>query len=200
MALMRAVFLDKDGTLIENVPYNVDIQHIKLTQGAIEGLRLLEKAGYKLIVITNQSGVARGYFPESALLAVENHLRQVLADEGISLTDFYYCPHHPKGIMAELAITCDCRKPAPGMLLRAACQHNIDLENSWFIGDILNDVEAGRRAGCKTILIDNGNETEWQLSALRTPDYTVSDLAAAAQAIISTKIFPRDVPPERLYQ
>ncbi|MBD2777160.1 HAD family hydrolase [Iningainema sp. BLCCT55] len=197
---MRAVFLDKDGTLIENVPYNVDIQHIKLTQGAIEGLRLLEKAGYKLIVITNQSGVARGYFPESALLAVENHLRQVLADEGISLTDFYYCPHHPKGIMAELAITCDCRKPAPGMLLRAACQHNIDLENSWFIGDILNDVEAGRRAGCKTILIDNGNETEWQLSALRTPDYTVSDLAAAAQAIISTKIFPRDVPPERLYQ
>lgn len=185
---IKAVFLDKDGTLIENVPYNVDIQHIKLTQGAIEGLLLLEKAGYKLIVITNQSGVAHGYFPESALFAVENHLRQVLADEGISLTDFYYCPHHPKGIMAELAITCDCRKPAPGMLLRAACQHNIDLENSWFIGDILNDVEAGHRAGCKTILIDNGNETEWQLSALRTPDYTVTDLAAAAQVIIYTLI------------
>ncbi len=182
---MRAVFLDKDGTLIEDVPYNVDPQQIKLTSGAIEGLLLLQQAGYKLIVITNQSGVARGYFPESALLAVEERLCQLLAAEGIYLADFYYCPHHPDGAVPEFAIACDCRKPAPGLLLRAASEYKIDLRSSWFIGDILNDVEAGLCAGCKTILIDNGNETEWELSAQRTPDFIVTDLMEAAQVILS---------------
>jgi D,D-heptose 1,7-bisphosphate phosphatase len=183
--IMRAVFLDKDGTLIEDVPYNVDPQQIKLTSGAIEGLLLLQQAGYKLIVITNQSGVARGYFPESALLAVEERLCQLLAAEGIYLADFYYCPHHPDGVVPEFALACDCRKPAPGLLLRAAGEHNIDLHSSWFVGDILNDVEAGLCAGCKTILIDNGNETEWELSAQRTPDFIVTDLMEAAQVILS---------------
>lgn len=182
---MRAVFLDKDGTLIEDVPYNVDPQQIKLTSGAIEGLLLLQQAGYKLIVITNQSGVARGYFPESALVAVEERLCQLLAPEGIYLADFYYCPHHPDGVVPEFSLACECRKPAPGLLLRAADEHNIDLRSSWFIGDILNDVEAGLCAGCKTILIDNGNETEWKLSAHRTPDFIVTDLMEAAQVILS---------------
>ncbi len=181
---MRAVFLDKDGTLIEDVPYNVDPQQIKLTSGAIEGLLLLQQAGYKLIVITNQSGVARGYFQESALVAVEERLRQLLATEGIYLADFYYCPHHPDGVVREFAIACECRKPAPGLLLRAAGEHKIDLRSSWFVGDILNDVEAGLCAGCKTILIDNGNETEWELSAQRTPDFIVTDLMEAAQVIL----------------
>ncbi len=182
---MRAVFLDKDGTLIEDVPYNVDPQQIKLTSGAIEGLLLLQQAGYKLIVITNQSGVARGYFPESALVAVEERLRQLLATEGIYLADFYYCPHHPDGVVPEFSLACDCRKPAPGLLLRAAGEHNIDLRSSWFVGDILNDVEAGHCAGCKTILLDNGNETEWELSPIRTPDFIVTDLIEAAQVILS---------------
>lgn len=181
----KTVFLDKDGTLIEDVPYNVDPKHIKLATGAIEGLLLLEKLGYELIVITNQSGVARGYFQESALVGVEEHLRNLLGEAGINLSGFYYCPHHPDGVVSEFAIACDCRKPAPGLLLRAACDRNIDLHASWFIGDILNDVEAGHRAGCKTILINNGNETEWELSPLRTPDFTVSDLAEAAQVIFS---------------
>ena len=181
----QAIFLDKDGTLIEDVPNNVDVEKIKLTPGAIEGLQLLSKAGYKLIVITNQSGVARGYFPESALFGVEKKLRQLLREEGIPLAGFYYCPHRPDGLIMEFAIACECRKPAPGLLLRAASEHHIDLLNSWFVGDILNDVEAGRRAGCKTILLDNGNETEWQLSAQRTPHYIVTDLVKAAQQILS---------------
>ena len=184
----QAVFLDKDGTLIEDVPYNVDVQLIKLTPGAIEGLLFLQKAGYKLIVITNQSGVARGYFPESALLAVEKRLHQLLASEGIHLAGFYYCPHHPDGVVPELAIACECRKPAPGLLLHAGKEHSIDLQNSWFIGDILNDVEAGHRAGCKTILLDNGNETEWQLSPERTPHYIATDLASSAQVILSANL------------
>ena len=181
----RAVFLDKDGTLIEDVPYNVDPELIKLTRGAIEGLQLLYTSGYKLIVITNQSGVARGYFPLADLVAVEERSRQLLAAEGVMLDGFYYCPHHPDGVTPEFAIACNCRKPEPGLLVRAAVEHNIAMQKSWFIGDILNDVEAGRRAGCKTILIDNGNETEWQLSELRVPHYIVVDLAAAAQVIMS---------------
>lgn len=184
---IQAVFLDKDGTLIEDVPYNVDPERIQLTQGAVEGLQVLSRSGYQLIVITNQSGVARGYFPESALVAVEERLRQMLAEVGVCLAGFYYCPHHPDGVVQEFAITCSCRKPEPGLLLRAANRHSIDLRESWFIGDILNDVEAGRRAGCRTILIDNGNETEWDLSAGRSPHYTVANLAEAAQVITSSK-------------
>jgi D-glycero-D-manno-heptose 1,7-bisphosphate phosphatase len=182
----HAVFLDKDGTLIEDVPYNVNVKYIQLTPGAIEGLCLLQKAGYKLIVITNQSGIARGYFPESALITVEERLRRLLYQEGIYLEGFYYCPHHPDGVVSEFAIACECRKPAPGLLLRAACEHNIDLHSSWFIGDILNDVEAGHRAGCKTVLINNGNETEWDLSPIRIPDLIVTNLVDAAQMILST--------------
>lgn len=181
----RAVFLDKDGTLIEDIPYNVDPERIKLTRGAVEGLQLLNASGYQLIVITNQSGVARGYFPESALVAVEERLSQLLAEVGVSLAGFYYCPHHSKGVIADYAIACSCRKPEPGLLLKAASDRSIDLARSWFIGDILNDVEAGRRAGCKTVLIDNGNETEWQLSPDRSPHYRVGDLAEAALVIKS---------------
>lgn len=182
---IRAVFLDKDGTLIEDVPYNVDPERICLTQGAVEGLQVLSRSGYQLIVMTNQSGVARGYFPESALVAVEERLRQLLAEVGIPLAGFYYCAHHPDGVVQEFAIACSCRKPEPGMLIRAAAERGIDMRESWFIGDILNDVEAGRRAGCKTIRIDNGNETEWQMSPQRSPHYVVADIAEAAQVITS---------------
>jgi D,D-heptose 1,7-bisphosphate phosphatase len=183
----QAVFLDKDGTLIKDVPYNVNPDLIELTLGAIEGLQLLQKLGYKLIVISNQSGVARGYFPESKLVGVQEHLCKLFLEQGVKLDGFYYCPHHPDGAIAEYAITCDCRKPEPGLILRAACEHNINLLSSWFIGDILNDVEAGHRAGCQTILIDNGNETEWQLSPMRIPHFVVNDLAIAAQMIASSE-------------
>jgi D,D-heptose 1,7-bisphosphate phosphatase len=179
----KAVFLDKDGTLIEDVPYNVNPDRMVLTPGAEEGLRSLHQAGYQLIVISNQSGVARGYFPETALKPVENHLRKLLADVGVPLAGFYYCPHYPGGVISSYAIACDCRKPQPGLLKQAAREHGIDLTQSWFIGDILNDVEAGRSANCRTILIDNGNETEWELSRDRLPHHVVSELAEAAKII-----------------
>lgn len=180
---MRAVFLDKDGTLIEDVPYNVDPQQIRLTEGALEAVRSLHQASYQLFIITNQSGVARGYFPESALAAVEQHLRESFQSVGVPLAGFYYCPHHPNGSITHYTTYCNCRKPQPGLLYRAANDHKIDLKQSWFIGDILNDIEAGRQAGCRTILIDNGNETEWQLSPQRLPHHTVSNLAEAANVI-----------------
>jgi D,D-heptose 1,7-bisphosphate phosphatase len=179
----RAVFLDKDGTLVEDVPCNVDPGQIRLAAGALEAVRSLYVTGYQLFIITNQSGVARGYFPESALIAVEQRLRELFQSVMIHLTGFYYCPHHPDGSIADYAIHCDCRKPQPGLLYRAASEHQIDLTQSWFIGDILHDVEAGRRAGCRTILIDNGNETEWQLSRSRLPHHTVNNLVEAANVI-----------------
>lgn len=187
----RAVFLDKDGTLIEDVPYNVDPAQIRLTVGVAK-LRQLHQAGYLLIVISNQSGVARGYFPAAALAGVEQQLRYLLAQFEIPLTDFYYCPHHPAGSVAEYAIACDCRKPKPGLLLQAARDYDIDLSQSWFIGDILNDVEAGQRAGCKTILLHNGNETEWLLSPDRVPHYLVTNLADAVDIIASVD---QSIPP-----
>jgi D,D-heptose 1,7-bisphosphate phosphatase len=185
----KAVFLDKDGTLIENVPYNVDPDRIHLLAGA-DQLRSLSEAGYALIVISNQSGVARGYFAEAALIKVEQRLRSRLAEIGVPLQGFYYCPHHPDGTVAEYAIECDCRKPKPGLLQQAAREHAIDLAQSWFIGDILHDVAAGRAAGCRTVLIDNGNETEWQLSRQRLPHHVVNDLAEASRIILATDMVP----------
>lgn len=183
--MKRAVFLDKDGTLIEDIPYNVNPDLIRLTPGAAEGLRSLHVSGFKLIVVSNQSGVALGYFPESSLLAVEAKLSQLFAEIGVPLAGFYYCPHHPDGTVPGYNIDCACRKPEPGLILRAAQEHEINLPESWLIGDILNDIEAGDRAGCQTILLDNNNETEWLLTPQRLPDYLAIDLDQAATIITS---------------
>ncbi|MFW5972954.1 MAG: D-glycero-alpha-D-manno-heptose-1,7-bisphosphate 7-phosphatase [Bacteroidota bacterium] len=182
-----AVFIDKDGTLIDNVPYNVEAEHIRLATGASVALRMLRAAGFRLIVVSNQSGVARGYFSEDALQDVKHTLEAVIQQAGGRLDAFYYCPHHPEGNVAGYTRMCNCRKPAAGMLFRAAAEHDIDLQASWMIGDILHDVQAGRAAGCRTILIDNGNETEWLLSPERTPHFRVADLAEAAETVIRGK-------------
>jgi D-glycero-D-manno-heptose 1,7-bisphosphate phosphatase len=179
----KAVFLDKDGTLVEDVPYNVDPEKIKLVDGAVEALQLLHGAGFKLVVVTNQSGVARGLFKENDLINVETHLRKILDEAGIPLTGFYYCPHHPDGHVRHYTDACICRKPRPGMLFQAARENQINLASSWMIGDILDDIEAGRRADCNTILIDNGNETEWTLTPYRRPHYTAANLHKAAEII-----------------
>lgn len=181
----RAVFLDKDGTLVENVPYNVDPARLVMTPGALAGLRLLHEAGYLLIVISNQSGVARGYFTEAALMPIMQQLQTTFDQAKITLSGFYYCPHHPQGVVSSYAVECNCRKPQPGLLYKAAHEHTINLQQSWFIGDILHDVAAGRSAGCRTILLDNGNETEWQLSRHCLPHHLVSNLFEAAKVILA---------------
>lgn len=180
---MKAIFLDKDGTLIENIPYNVNPDLIQFCEGALEGLKILNQAGYQLFIITNQSGIARGYFLEDALKPVEGHLRKRLSEININLAGFYYCPHHPEGTISEFSIDCDCRKPQPGLLKKAAIEHHLNLSQSWLIGDILHDIEAGNLAGCRTILINNGNETEWQLSQTRLPHHLVNNLTEAARII-----------------
>jgi histidinol-phosphate phosphatase family protein len=184
----RAVFLDKDGTLVEDVPYNVDPARIRLAAGCTEGLRSLCAAGYRLLVVSNQSGVARAYFAEAALAGVERRLRELLGEVGVALAGFYYCPHHPEGNVATYAVRCSCRKPQPGLLLQAAAAHRLDLARSWFVGDILDDIEAGRRAGCRTVLIDNGNETEWVLNEDRQPHYSAASIDEAARVILTASV------------
>ncbi len=184
----KAVFLDKDGTLIRDIPYNVDPRKIRLEPGACEALRLLHARGYLLIVVSNQSGIARGFFPERALLGVRRKLDDIFSRSGVPLAGFYFCPHHPDGIVPGYRTKCFCRKPHPGMLLRAAKELQVELRLSWMVGDILDDVEAGRLAGCRTILIDNGNETRWKSTDMRKPDHYAPTLAQAARMIVSVPL------------
>jgi D,D-heptose 1,7-bisphosphate phosphatase len=182
---MKAVFLDKDGTLVDDIPYNVAPQRVSLCNGAGPALRLLARLGYRLFVVTNQDGIAFGRFGEDAMDAVASRLQHLLQHEHLTLAGFYYCPHHPEGSVAPYATACHCRKPKPGLLLKAAHDHGIDLRASWMVGDILHDVEAGNRAGCRTILLDNGNETEWRLGPRRVPTRMAPDLYTAAVLIAS---------------
>jgi D,D-heptose 1,7-bisphosphate phosphatase len=182
---MKAIFLDKDGTLVDDLPYNAEPQRITLCSGAGAALRLLSRLDYRLFVVTNQAGIAFGRFGEAAMNAVHDRLQDLLFREQLTLDGFFYCPHHPDGSVAVYACDCHCRKPMPGLLLRAATDHGIDLRSSWMIGDILHDVEAGNRAGCRTVLIDNGNETEWRLGPRRIPTRMAPDLYAAAVLIAS---------------
>ncbi len=185
-----ALLIDKDGTLIEDVPYNVDPARIRLAPGAGAGLARLAAAGWRVAVVSNQSGVAHGLFPEAALTAVRERLDALLRPHGVRLAGFHWCPHHPEGSVARYATACGCRKPAPGMLLRALAEMGAEPAASWMIGDILDDVEAGRRAGCRTILIDRGGETEWRLTRARLPHALAPDLDAAARLLLAMEAAP----------
>lgn len=176
--MKRAVFIDKDGTLVQDVPYNVDPSRVMFTPNALDGLRLLHEHGYLLVIVTNQPGLALGYFDDKALEALERYLHNELSAAGVALAGFYACPHLPA------TPSCTCRKPQPGLILRAASELDIALHESWMVGDILNDVEAGRRAGCRAVFMDVGNETEWQRSELRVPDREALTLLDAAQQIV----------------
>ena len=187
-----AVFLDKDGTLIEDVPYNVDPQFIRLMPAAREALTLLHRAGYRLFVISNQSGVARGYFTEAEIAAVGDHLAEVLDAWGVPLAGFHFCPHYPDGRVEAYTFRCACRKPEPGLILDAAERHGIDLRRSWFLGDIESDVEAGRRAGCGTILVRDRRLPPIEFGPGSGPDHFAADLLEAACFIAGFRVAERN--------
>jgi D,D-heptose 1,7-bisphosphate phosphatase len=176
--MKKAIFLDKDGTIVEDVPYNSDPSKVIFVPYAGAALRLLSIAGYELILISNQSGIGRGYFGHEDLMGVYSKMVSMLRKQLVLLDGFYYCPHNP-----EREQGCFCRKPFPGLIFKAAFDHDIDLANSWMLGDILNDVEAGKRAGVRTILINNGNETEWKTGPGRVPDLISNTLYEAARFI-----------------
>lgn len=161
--MKKAVFLDKDGTLIYDEPYNVDPSKIQIKPGVVEGLKLL-KNDFLLIIVTNQSGVARGIFSEVECKHAIDHLLSMFRRSGVEIDGYYYCPHHPDGTVEEYAVSCRCRKPKPGMLLMASEQHALNLTGSWMIGDSLSDVEAGAAAGCSSVLlVTNGDKVNTEL-------------------------------------
>lgn len=184
MALTRrAVFLDKDGTLIDT--YNVDPLRVTLARGAGRALRALKDHGFLLVVVSNQPGVALARFSLQSLACVERRIQERLASSAVEIDAFYYCPHLPQAPNVRYAVRCLCRKPQPGLLRQAAREWQIDLTASWLVGDILDDVEAGNRASCRTVLVDTGNEAEWRLGAHRQPHHRVSTLHQAARLILA---------------
>lgn len=157
----KAVFLDRDGTINKYVGFLRNIDDFELLPGVAEAARKINACGYLAIVITNQPVIARGEVSVLQLQEIHNKMETLLGLEGAYLDAIYYCPHHPhkgyEGEIPELKIDCDCRKPRPGLFLKAAKDFNIDLNNSWMIGDSENDVKAGKAAGCKTVLIGEGS-------------------------------------------
>ena len=152
MGMKPAVFLEKDGTLLEKVSSSGD-RRIRLRPGAVDALLLLSGLGFEVFVVSNQPGVARGDFPYGALDAIAAHLDDLFLTHGFKLGGCYWCPHDPAGTVMEYSFACACRKPLPGLIEAAAREHEIDLSRSWVIGDDVDDIEAGVRAGCNTAWI-----------------------------------------------
>lgn len=177
----KAVFLDRDGTIVVHEHYLSSPHQLKLLPNAAEGIRLFREHGYLIIVVTNQSGVARGFFDEERLLHIHKRLMDMLEEEGVVIDGIYYCPHHAEGVIEQYKVTCDCRKPDPGMLFDAAHRHNIDLTQSLMIGDSETDMLAGKSAGCRCILIRNDRIDEIRTALTTGADHIVNDLWEAAK-------------------
>lgn len=187
LAVMRpAIFLDRDGTINEEVSYITRPEQLKLLPGAAEAVRRMRGAGYRVVVVTNQPVIARGDCTIEELMRVHDHMEMELSREGAFLDGIYYCPHHPDkgfaGERAELKMECDCRKPGDGMLRRAAQELNLDLSQSWLIGDRTGDIQAARKCGIRSILLKTGmGGSDERYDA--TPDYMFDDLLAAAHFV-----------------
>ena len=181
----RAVFLDRDGVLNDlvydeeegKVTSPVTARQLRVASNAAETVRALrDDLGFKVIVISNQPGVAKRQFTLAELGRMNGKIRRALTRGGAKLDGEYYCLHHPEGVVRKYRVVCDCRKPKPGLLLRAAAEHDIDLATSYFVGDGLVDVEAGKRAGCRTILVGHATTffSEMMEKRKATPDYMVA--------------------------
>jgi D-glycero-D-manno-heptose 1,7-bisphosphate phosphatase len=184
-----AVFLDRDGTIVREVEYLRSPRELRLLPHAGEAIRRLNEAGFAVVVVTNQSGIARGLLTEDDLAEIHAVLRRRLARRGARLDAIYSCPHHPAGARREYRRRCRCRKPAPGMLLRAAEDLDLDLAECCAIGDGERDVEAGRRAGCRTVLVRTGYgaETEARLGRDLGADHIADDLSGAVEWILGER-------------
>lgn len=184
----QAVFVDRDNTLMDDPGYLADPGEVKLLPGVELAIKSLRQAGFMIVVVTNQSGVARGLLSEETLEKIHAALREQLAEKGATLDAIFYCPYHPDGSVEKYARQSDLRKPAPGMLIKAAEQLDIDLANSWMVGDSSRDIGAGQRAGCRTVRVrsqgshpvarkdEDGNE-EFQA------DFSARNLVEAARVI-----------------
>ncbi len=189
--MRRAVFLDRDGVLVEDTHLLTRAEELRVLPGVAEGLRRLGSAGFALVVVTNQAVVARGLVTERDIDGIHRHLEQLLREAGAPGIDgWFVCPHHPDATLEAYRVACDCRKPAPGLLLRAARELALDLERSFLVGDRPTDIAAGRRAGCRTVLVQTGMHdrppirTVEPLDPAIRPDHVCADLPAAADWIL----------------
>jgi len=181
MILKRAVFVDRDGTINEESGYLFRKEDCCFIPGAVEAIAQLNKAGFLVVVITNQSGIARGYYSATDLDQLHLYMSGKIAAAGGRIDGWYFCPHHPDYLTDESQ--CDCRKPLPGMIQSAALDLGIDLASSWMVGDKIADVNAGTAAGCQTILVKTGYGATEALSA-PSGQIRLDDLSAAAAYII----------------
>jgi D,D-heptose 1,7-bisphosphate phosphatase len=186
-----AVFLDRDGTINEEVGYLDSLDKLKIIPGAYEAIRLINESGMKAVVISNQAGVARGFFTEDFVKITHEHLQTALRQEGAYIDNFYHCPHHPTEGIEPYRQDCNCRKPAPGMLLRAAQDLNIDLTRSYLVGDRFRDMEAAKKVGVKGVLVKTGYGQELlqddgpdKETAESKPDYIAADILEAVKWIL----------------
>lgn len=170
-----ACFLDRDGVIVDDVNYLSDPSQLKLIDGAAAAIAKLNQAGVPAIVITNQSGVARGMFTEERVAEIHRALDDMLEPSGARIDAYYVCPHHPTEGTGDYVRTCGCRKPEPGMLLQAAKEHGIELEASFLIGDMQSDMEAASRAGCTGIWLQAESDSS------TAEIITARDLAAAIE-------------------
>ena len=183
--MKQAVFLDRDGVITQEPPYYAyQLSHLELILKSAEGIRLLNENGFLVVLVSNQSGIARGYYEEEDAARFNQALAQKLAEEGAHIDAIYICPHHPEAKIEKYRLECDCRKPKPGMLKMAEEALEIDLKQSFMIGDKSIDVEAGKRAGCRTILVKTGyGHEEIQRSQIEC-GYIADDLYDAAKYIL----------------
>ncbi|MEW4565936.1 D-glycero-beta-D-manno-heptose 1,7-bisphosphate 7-phosphatase [Bremerella sp. JC770] len=189
-----AVFLDRDGTINEEVKYLGSPHQLRIIPGAAEAIARLNKAGIPVIVVTNQSGIARGYYTEDDVQDVHNYMDKLLADHGASVNAYYYCPHHPDAIVKKYAVDCECRKPRIGMLSAAAAQENVSLSQAYLVGDKRSDLRAAVNAGARGILVRTGYGAKTEEELLREAESTgaalvtniVDDLAAAVEQILAS--------------
>lgn len=184
----RAVFLDRDNTLIASDGYLGDASKVVLISGAADAIADLRRMGFAIVVVSNQSGVARGMFTEEDTRAVNARMQELLlaANPGAHIDRHEYCPHHPEAKLAQYRSDCDCRKPKAGMITRAAKELGVDLSRSWLIGDAPRDVEAGALAGCRTILFTDPALDASPAAAAKSrvsPEFEVTDLASAVDII-----------------
>lgn len=180
----KAIFFDRDNTLVEDPGYLRDPEKVKLLPGVGAALRRLAEAGYKLVVVTNQNAIAKGLLAEEILGLIHGRLRDLLGEFGVGLAAIYYCPFHPEAKVAAYRRQSDERKPAPGMLLRAARELGLDLAQSWMVGDSPRDVEAGRRAGCRTIHLVHADRPAMHPDEPSSPDFVVSTIEQAVDVIL----------------
>jgi D,D-heptose 1,7-bisphosphate phosphatase len=187
MKRTAAVFLDRDGTINEEVGYLDRLEKLRIFPAAFDAIRLINRSGMKTVVISNQSGVARGYFDEAFVETVHAGIQSLMQEQGARIDGFYWCPHHPTEGKEPYRTACACRKPEPGLIIRAAQELGIDLDRSYMVGDMLKDIEAGRRAGTKGILVQTGYGADF-ISGPEAPDFIARDVLDAVNWIMRDRV------------